>query len=277
MLASCLLEPRRALRPPLRRFSAKPDSLFLDRLEPPLPLRDLGVLELRSLALLALRLQLAAELLEALRADAPQMAQLEIDHRVGGGQRVRQQALEPFELLLSAKDRAFLLLELVEELEPLAPQSFELAFDVRPVPIELQQLLGRSRSSCRSRMADSIVGPGFCNTKRMARNIAAPRRPNRDSKQGSGLAERLSAGRARHAIQAVTDFKQVVEPLVQQHVEPPAPIELGAAAARPARGASCADALRGCARPRRAARRGRSARRYRGPAPRRRPPHRTNR
>ncbi len=127
----------------LRRFSASPVSLFLDRVEPPLPLGHLGVLELRALALLALRLQLAAELLEALRADAPQMAQLEVDHRVGRRQRVRQQPLEPFELLLSALDRAFLLLELVEQLEPLPAQSLDLAFDVRSVPIELQQLLGR--------------------------------------------------------------------------------------------------------------------------------------
>ena len=50
------------------------------------------------------------------------MPELEIDHGVGGGQRVRQQPLEALELLLSANDRAFLLLQLVDQLEALAPQ-----------------------------------------------------------------------------------------------------------------------------------------------------------
>src|SRR5687768_5536736 len=63
----------------------------------------------------------------------------------------------------------------------------------------------------------------------MARNISAPSRPNRDSRQGTGFARR-SAQRSAGSSEAVTDFKQVVEPFVQQHVEPPAAIQLGVAA-----------------------------------------------
>jgi len=42
------------------------------------------------------------------------VAQLKVDHGVGRREGVRQQPLQPFELLLSALDCAFLLLELVE-------------------------------------------------------------------------------------------------------------------------------------------------------------------
>src|SRR6185503_7702398 len=77
-------------------------------------------------------------------------------------------------------------------------------------------------------MAESISDPSFCNTNAW-RNISAPSRPNRDSKQGTRLPER-SAERAPLGTEGVTDFKEVVEPLVQQHVEPPSSIELGAAA-----------------------------------------------
>ncbi len=69
------------------------------------------------------------------------MAELEVDHRVSSGQRIGQEPLETLELLLCADDRALLLLELVEQLETLATQRFELALDARPVPIELQELL----------------------------------------------------------------------------------------------------------------------------------------
>jgi len=112
-------------------------------LEPSLPFRRLGFLEQRPLTLFALRLQLAPKLLEALRTDAPEMTELEIDHRVGGGQWIRQQSLEALELLLSALDRALLVFQLVQELESLLPKGLELPLDVRAVPIELQQLLGR--------------------------------------------------------------------------------------------------------------------------------------
>ena len=83
-------------------------------------LADLGFVQQRALALLALQLQLLAELLEPLRADPPEMAELEVDHRIRGGQRIGQQPLETLELLLRADDRALLLLELVEQLEALA-------------------------------------------------------------------------------------------------------------------------------------------------------------
>ena len=117
-------------------------KLFGDRVEPPFALRDLRLVDLRSLAFLALQLQLLAELLEPLRADPPEMTQLEVDHGIGRGERVSQQSLEPFELLLSPNDRAFLLLELVEELEPFLAQRAQLALHARPIPVQLQQLLG---------------------------------------------------------------------------------------------------------------------------------------
>ena len=101
------------------------------------------VLQLRTLALLALQLQLLAELFETLGADPPEMAQLEIHHSVRGGEGIRQQSLEPFELLLSSNDRAFLLLELVQELETLSSECLELSFDASAVPIQLQELLSR--------------------------------------------------------------------------------------------------------------------------------------
>src|SRR5258706_13519396 len=96
-------------------------DLFVDGIEAPFALGDLGVLNLGALAPLALRLQLLAELLEPLSADAPKVPELKIDHGVGGGQRVRQQPLQAFQLLLRPDDCAFLLLELVEQLEALTP------------------------------------------------------------------------------------------------------------------------------------------------------------
>ena len=100
------------------------------------------LVQLSPLTLLALQLQLPAELLESLRADPPEMPQLEVDHRVGRGQRIRQQPLEAFELLLGANDRALLLLELVEQLVALAPQRPQLALHACAIPVQLQQLLG---------------------------------------------------------------------------------------------------------------------------------------
>jgi hypothetical protein len=46
--------------------------------------------------------------------------QLEIHHRIGGCERIGQQPLEAFELLLRTCDGALLLLELIEKLEALA-------------------------------------------------------------------------------------------------------------------------------------------------------------
>jgi hypothetical protein len=63
-------------------------ELFLDRVETAVTLRDRRFLDLRALALLAHGLQLLTELLEALRADPPEVPQLEVDHRVRGGQRI---------------------------------------------------------------------------------------------------------------------------------------------------------------------------------------------
>jgi hypothetical protein len=49
------------------------------------------------------------------------MAQLEIHHRVSGGQWIRQKTLEPLQLLLGTEDCALLLLQLVEQLETFPP------------------------------------------------------------------------------------------------------------------------------------------------------------
>src|SRR5690606_17833537 len=108
-----------------------------------LALGELRLVQLRTLAPLALQLELPRELLEPLHADAPQMAQLEIHHRIGGRERIGQQPLEALELLLGAHDRALLLLQLVEELVPLTPHRAPLALDARAVPVELQELLRR--------------------------------------------------------------------------------------------------------------------------------------
>ena len=88
-----------------------------------------------------MQLELLAELLETLSADPPEVAQLEVDHRIGRRQRVRQEALEAFELLLGPNDCALLLLELVEQLEPLTAQRLELALHAGAIPIELEELL----------------------------------------------------------------------------------------------------------------------------------------
>jgi hypothetical protein len=68
------------------------------------------------------------------------VAELEIDHRIGRGQRVREQALEAFELLLRPNDGALLLLELVEELETLAAQRLELSLHAGSIPVQLEEL-----------------------------------------------------------------------------------------------------------------------------------------
>src|SRR5690606_20142802 len=65
-----------------------------DGVEPTLALRERGLVELGALPLLPLQLELLRELLEALRAHAPEMAQLEVNHGVRGGERVGEQALE---------------------------------------------------------------------------------------------------------------------------------------------------------------------------------------
>src|SRR5690606_33801626 len=73
-------------------------ALLLDGAEAPLSLGELRLVQLRTLAPLALQLELLRELLEPLDADSPQMAQLEIHHRIGGGERIGQQPLEALEL-----------------------------------------------------------------------------------------------------------------------------------------------------------------------------------
>src|SRR4051812_16884267 len=108
------------------------------------------------------------------------MPQLEVDHRVRGGQRIREQALETLELLLSPDDRTLLLLELVEQLEAFLLEGPELAFHPRTVPIQLQKLV-----RCgvlvplyqRSKHRRDSVKPG-------RRNIAPGPGANRDSEQG---------------------------------------------------------------------------------------------
>src|SRR5690606_31298306 len=112
-----------------------------DRVEAAAPLRKGRVAKKRALALFSLQLEIIRELIESLGRGIPQVPQLKIDHRIRGRQRIDQQPLESFELLSRASDRRFLLLELVEQLVPLAPQVAELALHGRAIPIQLEQLL----------------------------------------------------------------------------------------------------------------------------------------
>ena len=71
-------------------------------------------------------------------SDSPEVAQLKVDHGICGGEGIRQQPLESFQLLLSADDGAFLILQFIEQIVTLAPELRELALHASPVPIELE-------------------------------------------------------------------------------------------------------------------------------------------
>ncbi len=116
-------------------------ELLVDSVEASIALGRFRFVQGCALALFPLQLQLLTELLEPLRAHAPQMAELEVNHGVRSGQGIDQEPLESLELLLRANDRALLLLELIEQLETLAAERLELALHARAVPIELEQLL----------------------------------------------------------------------------------------------------------------------------------------
>src|SRR5690606_11478714 len=144
-----LLEPRLLVRNP-RALVLELGELRGDRVEPTSALRERGLAERRALPLLPLHLEVAHELLEPLRARIPEMSELEVDHRIRGRDGIGQQPLETFELLLRARDREILFLELVEQLVTFAAQVAKLPLHRGAVPIELQQLLvGTLRRSTR--------------------------------------------------------------------------------------------------------------------------------
>jgi hypothetical protein len=94
-------------------------------------------MQLRAFALFSLFSKLSTELFYFLGANTPEMAQLEVNHRIGRGQGIGQQALKSFELLLRSDNLAFLLLELIEEFMALTPEVVEFSFYARTVGVQL--------------------------------------------------------------------------------------------------------------------------------------------
>jgi hypothetical protein len=84
--------------------------------------------------------QVLAELLQSQGSDTPPVAELKIDHRIGGSERVRQKALQPLELFLRAGDGALLLFEPIEKLETLTLETAEFPFHAGAIPIQPQKL-----------------------------------------------------------------------------------------------------------------------------------------
>src|SRR5690606_36490658 len=119
----------------LERGAAVRESaqLVVDRVEAPLTYRERGLVDLRPFALLALQLQLLAELHETLGRDAPEVTQLEVHDGVRRVERIDQEPLEAVQLLLCAQDLAFVVLELVEHRVALTAKLAQLAFDGRAV------------------------------------------------------------------------------------------------------------------------------------------------
>ncbi len=112
------------------------------------PLRAV-VLELRELLLalrvLALALELRREFLELLAAGAPQRLEAEMNQRVDTALGIAEQDLELLELLLQARVRVFLLLQLVAQVVQLVVEALQLLLELGAVPEQLEQplLLGR--------------------------------------------------------------------------------------------------------------------------------------
>ena len=110
-------------------------------------------------ALLALLLELLCELLEFALAAQVQVFELEVNDDVVDPLRVQQQLLQMIELLPDARRGALLLLDERLKAKLVVPQVGELLLQLRPVPIELQQLfavflrlfVGPAENCCQAR------------------------------------------------------------------------------------------------------------------------------
>ena len=189
-----------ALRKPaalgIRDFLRLPQALVRD-LE---PLRAV-LLELRELLLalrvLAFTLELRREFLELLAAGPPQRLQAEMDQRVEPALGAAEQHFELLELLLQARVRVLLLLQLVAQVVQLVVEALQFLLELGAVPEQLQQpfLLGRiSLADRRQLQLRPLV------------------------RKHDGHVSR-SAGRYREAVAAPD---AVFQPFVEQHVAGPA-------------------------------------------------------
>ena len=162
---------------------------------------DAVLLELRELLLalrvLALALEFSRELLELLAAGPPQGLEAEVHERIEAALGAAELDLELFELLLQARVRVLLLLELVAQVVQLVVEVLQLFLELGPVPEQLEQplLLGGIR------LADG----GQLQLRPFVR-----KHDSHGSRSGRGNREAVAAADA------------VLQPLVEQHVARPA-------------------------------------------------------
>ena len=163
---------------------------------------------LLALAVLLLALEVGGECLELLAAGAPQRLQAEVHQRVVTALRVAQQHFELLELLLQARIRVFLLLQLVAQVVQLVVERLQLLLELGAVPEELEQALLFQRIGLADRRQLQL-------------------RPLVGKDDGHRRSRIRPRGR-----EPVSGADAVLQPLVQQHVAGPAPVDSRAACRR---------------------------------------------